>query len=241
MPKFFIDNSQIVNNEITIYGGDARHIAKVLRKSPGDAVVASCAGVDYVCEIRSVSEARIVATVRSSAQTDTEPAVRVTLCQALPKGDKFDLIIQKCVELGVHAIVPVITEHTVAKVGGLPEARLTRYNKIAEAAAKQSGRGYVPRVAGCATLSEAISITAGMDVKLAAHEKNAPHIKQLKYPYNLNTAAVFIGPEGGFSDKEVEQFITSGVSLVNLGPRVLRTETAAFTALIILLYETECL
>ena len=248
-PKFFIPENQIQNGTAVITGGDARHIALALRLKAGGMVTVCCSGMDHVCEILSVSGETVRLAVRSSAYECSEPPVMATLFQATPKNDKFEMIIQKCVELGVHEIVPVLTEHTVVKPQAhTQEIRIKRYNKIAESAAKQSGRSYVPAVAATISLAEAAERAKGMDIRFVCHEKErarraGDHIKRAwgafeKDAVTAKTAAVFVGPEGGFSDGEIESLKKSGITAVSLGGRVLRTETAAFTALIILLYET---
>lgn len=247
-PKFFITDAQIKNGIIEIDGGDARHITLVLRLKTGDAVTAACAGVDYHCAIISANGGAVKLAVLSSARADTEPAVIATLFQAPPKGDRFELIIQKCVELGVAKIIPVSTERTVVKIPANPsDARIKRYNKIAESAAKQSGRAYIPAVAGAVPLEEAADTARYMGITFAAHEKErgrraGDYVRQsfarAGGDTTAITAAIFIGPEGGFSDNEIELLSGRGIRAVSLGGRVLRTETAAMAALIILLYET---
>jgi len=245
MSKFFIDGRGVTYGTAVITGGDVNHMRNVLRLGPGDAVTATdpVSGTDYLCEISRLDNFHAELKIISSGPSGREPDYKTTMFLALLKGDRFDLAIQKCVELGAHAIVPVTTERTVAGLGAdKSSVKTERRNRIAESAAKQCMRGVVPRVSDAVTLDKAVEMSRGMGIRFAAYEKETnARIRDVVggAPDRGNkTAAIFIGPEGGFTDGEARMMSDGGVKTASLGSRVLRAETAAFTALIIFLYET---
>ena len=247
MPKFFINKGDIDLSAglVNVSGGDANHIKNALRLKPGDTLVFSEpeSETEYECEILRFENKSAVVKILRSGAAETEPEYKATIFQAVPKGDGMELVIQKCVELGAHEIVPVITERTVVKPDKSSSAAKTeRYNKIAEAAAKQSLRGITPKVKEFMTLDTAVKYSLPLGTRFFAHEKEKNvFIKDIvkKYAGENKTAGIFIGPEGGFSDGEARMLAGEGIFAASLGKRVLRAETAAFTALIIYLYVME--
>ena len=265
MPKFFADPENITAGRAVLTGVDAAHIARVLRGGPGDVyIIGDGRGRDYECEITGIEKNKdsVAFAILRELPADYEPAVRITLYQALPKLDKMDSIIQKCVELGVARIVPVISENTVVRTGGGAKQKRDRWRKIAEAAAKQSMRGIIPEVAEIVPLKEAVAGGAfpvkGFDDGEGAASRERPgQREELRFaPYEgektttiksllrrdacaYNGAGFFIGPEGGFSEGEIRLFRENGIGTVTLGPRILRTETAGAAVLAMLLYEWE--
>ena len=228
MPKFFVDEVGNPNN--------LHHLKNVLRLRAGDKVtLCDGASVDYFCVVESVQPFSLK--IESQQASQTEPTCKITLYQSMLKSDKMDWVIQKAVELGVHAIVPILTEHSVAK-----NAKAERYNKIAESAAGQSMRGIIPKVHPLTNFEEAISNNSGLAI--AAHEKETEcKIKHIiigrNSSQNDKNLSIWIGPEGGFSEKETAKMREANFHLVSLGSRILRAETAALAALTQILMLTE--
>jgi 16S rRNA (uracil1498-N3)-methyltransferase len=245
MHRFYVTPAQIAGNTIVITGSDVNHIKNVLRRKTGDEIIiCNGQGKDCYCIINKVSEGEITAEIQSETDTGTELKTRITLFQGLPKKDKMELIIQKAVELGVHDIVPVMTKRAVVKLEDKKkeEKKLERWQAIAEEAAKQSGRGMIPRVRPVQSFKEAVS-----NAKLLGHGiipyENATGMQNTKNRLNsLNdceSVGVFIGPEGGFEESEIELAMSAGIEPITLGRRILRTETAglAVLAMMVLTFE----
>jgi 16S rRNA (uracil1498-N3)-methyltransferase len=241
MPRFFAYKGQLENNSFIIDGADANHIANVLRHKVGDEIViCDGEGTDYYCTLSEVDKKRVVADITGREATASEPNIKITLYQGLPKSDKMELIIQKCVEIGLVRIVPVKTEFAVAKLDGKEDKKRERWQKIAEAAAKQCGRGIIPEVGKAMTFAEALADSKACDGRIIPYENETEYgIKKFARGFDGKSIAVFIGPEGGFSPKEIELALADGVTSVTLGKRILRTETAGLVTGVILLYELE--
>ncbi len=234
MPRFFL-NEPVVDR-VLVTGEDAVHIAKSLRMRLGETLVLCHGGIDYTCKIVSF-EKNSVLVERISAQPCTaEPKVEVTLFQGLPKGDKMDLIVQKAVEVGICAIVPTLTRRCVSRPDEKNlQKKVQRWQKIALEAAKQSGRGMVPKVLDVQDFSQAVTLSAQKEQAVLFYEAWGAPLKSLfQQPKSV---AIFIGPEGGFEEDEVKLAVESGVSICSLGNRILRTETAAIVASALTIYE----
>lgn len=236
MYHFFVEPEQVQGKEIVITGPDVNHIRNVLRMKPGEEMsVSDGRGRTYTCQVDSLDPERVIVKIQDMQEQSTELGVLVTLFQGLPKGDKMELVIQKCVELGVMRIVPINTRRTIVKLDGKKEAaRVTRWNSIAQGAAKQSGRGLLPEVTGVMSLKDALSEAAEMDVCLIPYELARDMGKTRKILGSVRpgqTVGIFIGPEGGFDEAEVEQAMAAGAKPVTLGRRILRTETAGMVVL----------
>ncbi|MDO4299830.1 MAG: 16S rRNA (uracil(1498)-N(3))-methyltransferase [Clostridia bacterium] len=241
MPKFFVNSENINDHIITLDGENAKHIGNVLRAKKGDTItVCDGEGRDYECEITEITKKTVTAKITDIFTNDNEPDIKITLYQGLPKADKMELVIQKCIEIGVDRIVPVKTEHTVVKLEGKEEKKLQRWNKIAESAAKQCGRGKIPVVDSVMSFKEAISEAASLDGAIIPYEKERENsLKTFAKGFKGKSIGIFIGPEGGFSNKEIDFALSKGVQSVTLGKRILRTETAGLVTSVILLYELE--
>ncbi len=241
MPKFFAYKGQIDKGSFVIEGEDAKHISTVLRLTEGDEIViCDGEGTDYYCTLAESSKHRVVARIDRSCANNSEPEVSITLYQGLPKSDKMELIIQKCVEIGFVRIVPVKTDFAVAKLEGKEDKKRERWQKIAESAAKQCGRGIIPLVDRAVTFSEAVQDSKNCEGRIIPYENEENYsIKNFTRGFKGKSIAVFIGPEGGFSPKEIELAISEGIKSVTLGRRILRTETAGLVAGAVLLYELE--
>lgn len=246
MNRFFVNPSQVdtVKEEITIIGDDVKHISKVLRLSIG-AEIEICDGEawEYICSIKGVSKEEVIVSIDQKEPLKTESSLRVILYQGLPKGTKMDLILQKTTEMGIAEIIPVITERTVVQLKDVKdkEKKTERWFKITEEAAKQSKRGIIPKVHMPLLYKDAIIQSSENDVNIMAYEKES--IKGLK---NLLTKGInkdskrigiWIGPEGGFTEEEIRLALGNNVNTVSLGPRILRTETAGFALLSMVMYE----
>ena len=245
MYQFFVEPEAIAGNRVSITGKDVNHIKNVLRMKEGEELAVSNGvdGKEYRCAVLSMTEDEVLCELRFVKEDAVELPVKVYLFQGLPKADKMELIIQKAVELGVYEIVPVSTKRAVVKLDAKKEKnKLTRWQSIAEAAAKQSKRACIPQVTGVLSFKEAIKKAGEMDVKLIPYEM----AEDMSYTREVigsivpgQSVAVFIGPEGGFAEEEIASARESGVTPITLGKRILRTETAGMTTLSILMYELE--
>ncbi|WP_010247846.1 16S rRNA (uracil(1498)-N(3))-methyltransferase [Acetivibrio cellulolyticus] len=242
MPRFFINSKDVFDDNINITGEDYNHIKKVLRLKCEEIVTLSDGiGNEYVAEIKDFGDGFVHTKVIESYKNTTEPPIKVTLYQGLPKSDKMDFIIQKSVELGISRIVPVLTERTVVRLDSEKDAakKCERWNRISQEAAKQCNRGIIPKIEVPISFKEAIKKVHDVPLSLIPYEKESKNsLKQiLKSVGDISEVSVFIGPEGGFTEQEIEEAVNCGLSSVTLGPRILRTETAGITVLTILMYE----
>ena len=246
MHHFFVKPEQISGTEAYIEGPDWNHAANVLRVRPGEQVLLSAGeDWDYLCTVTELDRAsqRVLLKVTEENLDVRELPVRITLYQGLPKSDKMELIIQKAVELGAARIVPVETARCVVKLDRKKaEAKQKRWQSISESAAKQSGRSIIPEVAMPLSYGAALQEAASADVRLIPYE-NAEGMERTRRILSEvrpgQRIAVFIGPEGGFEEKEIRLAEEQGFSAVTLGKRILRTETAGFVVLSLLMAQTE--
>ncbi len=245
MYQFFVDASRIQGKRIVITGSDVNHIKNVLRMKPGEEIAVSNGvdGKEYRCGIEEILEDEVICTLRFIKEDGLELSARVTLFQGLPKADKMEFIVQKMVELGVYRIVPVDTKRTVVKLDEKKaRARTARWQAIAEAAAKQSKRRIVPQVEEVCSFQNALARAKEMDVKLIPYELSEGMARTRELIESVKPGqevAVFIGPEGGFEEAEVELAKKAGFLPVTLGKRILRTETAGLTVMAWLMYQLE--
>ena len=244
MHRFFAEPGQIGEKEIVITGADVNHIRNVLRMRTGEEVlIADGRGAEYRCKLTDLSENEVRAQILWKLDGNAELASAVTLFQGLPKSDKMDLIVQKCVELGVDRIVPVSTKRAVVKLDAKKEeTRLKRWNTISESAAKQSGRGVIPEVSGVMSFEKALEEAKKLEVLLIPYER-AEHMAETRRVMGEirpgQSVGVFIGPEGGFEESEVEEAVAAGARAITLGRRILRTETAGLAVMAMLGYLLE--
>ena len=239
MYQFFVEPEQINknNNTVTIVGSDVNHIRNVLRMRVGEELSVSNGqdGKEYRCGIAEFLEDSIRCELRFVKEDGVELPVEVVLFQGIPKGDKMELIIQKAVELGVREIVPVAAKRCVVKLDDKKAAsKVSRWRSIAEAAAKQSRRGMIPKVSPVTDFTAATQRAAGMDVRLIPYEL-AEGMNRTRELFSGirpgQQVAVFIGPEGGFEESEIAKAEMVGIEPITLGRRILRTETAGMTVL----------
>ena len=235
MPRFFIDYTPQVGGEAVIEGGDARHIGGALRMTAGESLtLCDGKGTDYACTVTAVEKERVTLSVDAAAPSYSEPSLAVTLYMGLPKGDKMELIIQKAVELGVTAIVPVATARCIVKLDGKDAAKKqVRWQKIAAEAAGQSGRGIIPVVESPLSWKQAL-VRFAEEKTLLCYEGGGAPIGKLVSPADTAISLV-VGPEGGFDTAEVEAVTAVGGQIATLGPRILRCETAPLAAIAVLM------
>lgn len=244
MNRFFAERSQIHDGTVTITGEDVKHMRDVLRMRPGETVLVSCGDEwEYTCEILSYDSAdQAVLKIVDAQKPGRELPGRIYLFQCLPKSDKMDLIVQKAVELGAYAVVPVSSKRCVVRLNEKKaEAKVRRWNAVAKSAAKQSKRMIIPEVLPVCSLEEAFALAdrEQIGVRLMPYEnaEGMDHTREvLGKIHPKDRVAVLIGPEGGFEEQEVREGEKHGFSVITLGRRILRTETAGMTALSILMY-----
>ena len=242
MHRFFVDSSAIEPDKIIITGDDAHHLSKVLRiREDEEVTVCDKNGTDYLCSVKSIGASEVALWILQKLPSVSEPPVSITLYQGVPKGDKLETVIQKCVELGAVRIVPVAMKRCVAIIKEKDKAKKReRMQRIALEAAKQCGRAIVPAVEEVMSFDKALeSVAQSFELKLLPYEAEKDNsIKTiLKNNTNAKNICIFIGPEGGFDSSEVSRALECGFHSVSLGPRILRTETAPLAAISAVLYE----
>lgn len=253
MQHFFVEPSQIIGNEIRIKGENVGHIRRVLRMKEGEELSVGN-GIDdteYRCQIDHFTDDEVVCKIRFIKEEGVELPAKIYLFQGLPKSDKMELVVQKAVELGVYEIIPVATKRAVVKLDDKKaKSKVARWQAVSEAAAKQSKRAVVPRVHDLMTMQEAVAYAKGMDAKAIPYELSRGMEATREWlafaadtvssaEDNAASIAVFIGPEGGFEESEIELAKEAGITPISLGRRILRTETAGLTILSILMYQLE--
>ncbi len=244
MYQFFVPSENIQGNRVIISGEDVNHIKNVLRMRVGEELAVSNGqdGKEYRCGILELGD-EIVCELRFVKEDGVELPSKITLFQGLPKADKMELIIQKAVELGVYEVVPVSMKRCVVKLDEKKQkSKISRWQSIAESAAKQSKRSIIPQVMAVMSLKEAVEYAKEMDVVLVPYElaedmpKTREIIESIKPGQRIG---FFIGPEGGFDEAEIQEALKAGAVPITLGKRILRTETAGLTVLSILMYQLE--
>lgn len=239
MRRFFAENIDTAGETVVLSGDEAKHIVSVLRMQAGDRVLLiDGRGMECEAEIVSAHEDKAELRIMERRMGSAEPNTRVTLFQCLPKQGKMELIIQKCVELGIYRIVPTVSKRCVVKPSG-NDNKLVRWNRVAQEASKQCGRAFVPEVTAPVYLDKAELSSFGL-VLLAYENESERSLKQaLRARPEAVDIAIIIGPEGGFEPAEAERIISAGGISVSLGKRILRTETAGMAMLAQIMYETE--
>ncbi len=241
MYQFFVDPARIdiSSKRVYITGQDVNHIKNVLRMKKGEEVSISNGvdGKEYRCAILDTEGDTVSLELRFIKEDAAELPVEVTLYQGLPKADKMELIIQKCVELGISRIVPVSMKRCVVKLDDKKSSsKVSRWQSIAEAAAKQSKRGIIPKISDVMSFDEAMKDSAGYDIRLLPYEMaDSDAMDKTRAVFeNIGSGqkiSIFIGPEGGFDESEIEKAKESGQQIITLGKRILRTETAGMTVM----------
>ena len=246
MPKFFIKNDQVKDEYIDITGDDVNHIKNVLRLKIDDCIQVcnSDTGNNYKAQIVSVEKSNIKCSIIEKLNSTVESNVYIHILQGLPKADKMELIIQKCTELGVQEITPVNMERSIVKLNPKDETKkIQRWQKIAEVAAKQSGRDKITQINNIVKFKDIFNVLKDYDTFLVAYEKekeNTLKKELIKLKEVTSTKiAVLIGPEGGIDDEEIKVLKMNNTKIITLGKRILRTETAPLAISSIIQYELE--
>ena len=244
MQRFFVTPDQVGEDKIRIQGSDVNHMKNVLRMRPGEEVMVSDGNNrQYRCRVEDYPEGEAVLAILKAGLVDTELPSRIYLFQGLPKQEKMELIVQKAVELGVCQVIPVQTRRCVVKLDAKKAAKkVQRWQQIAESAAKQAGRGYIPAVSEVMTFQEALAFSEALDIRLIPYELADGMEGTRKILDGIRpgqSVGIFIGPEGGFEKEEVSRAVEAGAMPITLGKRILRTETAGIAVLSILMYRLE--
>ena len=243
MYQFFVEEEQIGREFITITGSDVNHIKNVLRMKPGEKIrISNQKDADYFCEISEVADTFVQAEILKEDAPSTELSGRIYLFQGIPKGDRMETVIEKAVELGVYEIIPVAMKYCVVKLDAKKEtAKIKRWQKLAEAAAKQSKRSRIPKIHTVMNYKEAAEYALGCDVCLVPYE-NEMGMQKTKAALSSgkpkNSVSILIGPEGGFSKEEIE-LVRDKMQVISLGRRILRTDTAGIAVMAMLMLEME--
>ena len=239
MPRFFMAGTNILGGMAIMKGRDAEHV-RVLRLRPGeDMIICDGKGTDYKCRLVKADREQVEAEVIEVVPCPAEPTVQVTVLCGLPKGDRTDYIIQKCVEAGASEIMFFQSDRCVAKPDK-PEKKLERWQRIAEEAAKQSGRGIIPQVSWAGEYADALNVANQKELGLFMYETGEREALNavLEANSDVKTAAIVTGPEGGFAPFEADLARIVGLHICSMGERILRCETAPVVAVSALMYAT---
>ncbi|MFS1513542.1 16S rRNA (uracil(1498)-N(3))-methyltransferase [Chengkuizengella sp. SCS-71B] len=245
MQRYFISKNQFVENKVHIEDEDAFHLIKVMRAKIEDQFIVSDGETrDVLVEIEEITKSKVIASIIKDLDRINEPNINVWIAQSLPKGDKMDAIIQKSTEIGAIQFIPFISERTIVQYDEKKKnKRMERWNKIAKEAAEQAHRNRVPQIKGISTWPELLKVISDADTSFVFYE-NEDHIylkdiisRKKTDHESIPTFLMIIGPEGGFTEKEILELEEAGCQSVSLGKRILRTETAAMVGLTCLLYE----
>lgn len=238
MRRFFLDRP--LSQSVIISGNDAHHIVRVLRMQVGDTIeVVDSDGKAGMARISGYDSENIVLDIVEVIEENREPAINVCLAQALLKGDKMDLVVQKAVELGVNKIAPIVTDYCVVSYDNNKQAlRVSRWQKIAREAAKQCGRNVVPQIMPVQRLEHLLPKAEPDSAIILLYEAQTPEgLKEVITSCRSRNYLLIIGPEGGFSSEEVKYCRQAGARIATMGPRILRAETAALAALTAVMYQ----
>ena len=241
MHNFFVNNNQIENDKVHIINQDTKHISQVLRMKKGENIfICNKENSDrYLAEIFKIEKDEVICTLIKKEET-TEPNIKITLFQGLPKSDKMELIIQKAVELGVSEITPIEMKNCIVKIKD-EDKKISRWQTIAESASKQSKRTIIPKINNVEKITNLKNKINDYDLVLFGYEneKNISLKTILNDNKNASKIAIVIGPEGGFDKEEAKELEESGAKGVSLGKTILRTETAAIAMISMIMYEFE--
>lgn len=241
MRRFFVPPKNIKVSDVTITGTDVKHLRQVLRLSVGDKiVVCDGKGNEYRVKINQIDKSEVKGIILERITSPINKS-QVALFQGIPRGTKMDLIVRQVTELGISKIVPLVTERTVIRLDKeRAEKKVSRWQRIALEAAKQSQRITVPEVTAIQSWSEALKELERFRLILVPWEEEKERsIKQILSEAQEESIAIVIGPEGGFSTAEIRSLSNKGGRIVSLGKNILRTETAGLVALVLVLYECD--
>ena len=247
MYKFFVNDEQIRENEVIIIGEDVNHIKNVLRLNVEDTIIVCNRSTyqSFICSIQQIDSEKIMCKIQEELKVSRETNTYIHIFQGLPKADKLEWVIEKCTEIGVKEITPVVMQRTIVKLDEKDKAKkLERWQKIAEVAAKQSQRDIILKVNPVINFKNIFEKVKDYDIVLVAYEEEKETtLKQILRTNKFNNEnmkiAVIIGPEGGIEKSEIEQCIENKIPPITLGKRILRTETVALVVSSNILYELE--
>lgn len=247
MQRYFVPGSNWQENQVIITGDDVHHITRVMRMDIKDKIICNHPnGKSCVCEITAKDDDQVVTTIITWQKENVELPVHVTIAQGLPKGDKLELILQKGTELGAASFIPFQASRSIVKWDEKKASKkLSRLRKIAKEASEQSHRTLLPIVEDITTFPELLMTSDTYQHRFVAYEETTRGLPSKKLSHYFQEiqpgehVCICIGPEGGFSDSEIEQFKQHDFTFIRLGPRILRTETAALYALASLSYYFE--
>jgi 16S rRNA (uracil1498-N3)-methyltransferase len=239
--RYFILPEQKDQERITITGQDVHHIKNVMRFRAGDQVICCDGrGLDYLVEITEITKEKVVCLIRETFPSRGEPRTKVTIAQSLPRGDKIDWILQKGTELGAYRFLPFLSERSLVKLDqGKAQKKQERWQKIVKEAAEQSHRGRVPEVELPIAWNELLQRISEAEISWIAYENGGESLKSAIQSAEVDEILLIIGPEGGFSEREIAEAKAHGAIPVSLGNRILRTETAPLMALSCILFAKE--
>jgi len=243
MQRYFVQPEQFQEDKVVILGDDVHHVTKVMRFKPGDSLIcADGQGLEVLAEIISIQQKQVVCKIISKIAESREPRLQLILAQAIPKSDKMDWIIQKGTEIGVSAFIPFTSKRTVVQLNEKKEQkRLERWHKIAKEAAEQAHRGKIPTLFSVMEWKEVLEIAKDNFAIIAYEQEKTQSLARIldqhldKYQHIM----LMIGPEGGFTEEEIEEAKAYGIVSVSLGKRILRTETAGMVAAANIFYHVE--
>ncbi len=243
MFNFFVYPAARQGDSFIISGSDYNHIVNVLRMKQGDEFLVSCEGVSSLCTLDGIDGENVYAKISEENFRSTELPIKIYLFQGLPKADKMELIIQKCTELGVYSVIPTEMKNCVVKLDDKKKkSKVARWQTIAESAAKQSKRNIIPEVGDVLSYKQALAEMKKLDLVLVPYENERGMLATKEALSKIKegmSVGILIGPEGGFDESEIAQAIEAGGLSISLGARILRTETAAITAVSMCMLHTE--
>lgn len=243
MHKFFVNPESIIGDTALIIGDDVKHIYKVLRLQQGEKIgINNSNGKEYLGEIEEVTKVQVRVKILEQLTTNNESLIEVTLFQGLPKSSKMDFIVQKCTEIGISRMTPLITERVIVKNEIGEFKKVDRWQKIALEAAKQSKRTIIPKIDTPIEFEDLKSQIKCMDLVIVPYENEKGTgikkvIRDLHEKDKIKKIGIVIGPEGGFEEEEIQELISLNAKIVTLGPRIMRTETAGMVSLSLIMYE----
>ncbi|MDD7643065.1 MAG: 16S rRNA (uracil(1498)-N(3))-methyltransferase [bacterium] len=243
MYQFFVEDDQIGEDMIRVTGSDVNHIKNVLRMKPGERVrISNQSGRDFLCSVESLSEDEVLLHIEKKDIPGTELPAKIYLFQGIPKGERMETVIEKAVELGVYEIIPVAMKYCVVKLDAKKaEKKVARWQEIARSAAKQSKRSIIPKIHPLMSFREAAEYAQKCDRCLVPYENEegmAATAQAFQGLNDVSSISVFIGPEGGFAEEEIEA-LRGDSQVISLGKRILRTDTASITMLSMLMMSLE--
>jgi len=242
MDRFFVKQENLQGEKVVLVGQQAHQINNVLRKKAGEhIIVLDNLGAEYEIELQTIKKEKVTGQIKENRKAVGEPVAEITLYQSLLSRENFEWVLQKCTEVGVTSFVPIVTERSIVRrQDAITPRKLSRWRDIITEAAEQSGRGRIPQLEQAVNFVDAVSGLGDFDhCLIGTLGVTGSNVREVLRTFSAEpiTVALFIGPEGGFTDKEVTVACSKGATAFSLGKRILRTETAAVVASAVILYE----